>query len=137
MARKSSTEYKALLRCASDLTVLLKNNTVSVSTKLLEKGLVTEEVHDEVLTMQGVSNQDKAARLVFCVTDRVKVSAQQFHDFVDVLKEAGPYFKDIVEKLSSEHGTYLSLSLILDGMFSLIPTFLPCIYRILTRHGLC
>ena len=38
---RDSREYKALLQCASDLTVLLKNNTVSVSTKLLEKGLVT------------------------------------------------------------------------------------------------
>ena len=96
-----SREYKALLHCSSSLTDLLKNNTVSVSSKLLEKGLVTEDIHDWILTAQGTSNQDKAARLVSCVTDRVKDSAKALHDFIDVLK-GDSYFKDTVEKLCAK-----------------------------------
>ena len=98
---RDSREYKALLHCSSSLTDLLKNNTVSVSTKLLEKGLVTEDVRDWVLSAQGVSNQDKAARVVACVTDRVKDSAEILQDFIDVLK-GDSYFKDIVETLCAE-----------------------------------
>ena len=97
----ANLEYRALLQCASGLTDLLQHN-LSVSSKLLEKGLITKDVHDFVLTAQGVSNQVKAARLVSCLTDRVKDAAQVFHDFVDLLKE-DPFFVDIVEKLNTEH----------------------------------
>ena len=98
-----SPGHKALLQCTSELTTHLKH-TLSCSGKLLEKGLITEAVHDYVLTAQGVSNQDKAARLVFCLTDRVKGSTQQFHDFIQVLKETDPFCGDIVDKLTSLHG---------------------------------
>ena len=98
---RDSREYKTLLHCSSSLTDLLKNNTVSVSTKLQEKGLVTEEVHDWILTVQGTSNQDKAARLMSCVTDRVKDSTERLHDFIDILK-GDSYFKDIVEILCAQ-----------------------------------
>ena len=39
---------KAVLQCMSDLTSLLKHN-LSWSGKLLEKGLITEAVHDWIL----------------------------------------------------------------------------------------
>ena len=97
---RESIEYKALLQCTSGLTDLLQHNT-SVSARLLEKGLVTKEVYEWVLTVQGISNQVKAARLVSCVTDRVKDSAGRLHDFIDVLK-GDSYFKDIVEILCAE-----------------------------------
>ena len=100
MSRESS-EYKAVLQCTAGLTDLLQHN-IFVSAKLLEKGLVTKEVYDWILTAQGVANQDKAARLVSCVIDRVKDSAQVLHDFVDVLKD-DPFFADIVDKLTSLH----------------------------------
>ena len=95
--------HKALLQCTSELTDLLQH-TLSVSSKLLEKGLITKDVHDRVLTAQGVSNQDKAAWLVSCLTDRVKGSTQQFHDFIQVLKETDPFCGDIIDKLTSLHG---------------------------------
>ena len=101
---EESPGHKALLQCTSELTSLLKHNLSACSGKLLEKGLITEAVHDWVLTAQGVSNQDKAARLVFCLTDRVKGSTQQFHDFIQVLKETDPFCGDIVDKLTSLHG---------------------------------
>ena len=62
---------------------------------------VREDVRDWVLSAQGVSNQDKAARLVSCVTDRVKDSTGRLHDFIEVLK-GDSYFKDIVETLCAE-----------------------------------
>lgn len=97
----ANIEYRALLQCAYGLTDLLQHN-LSVSDKLLEKGLIAKDVHDYVLTAHGVSNQHKASRLVSCLTDRVKDAAQVFHEFVAVLKE-DPFFNDIVEKINAEH----------------------------------
>ena len=55
-----------------------------------------------VTTAQGISDKDKVVKIVSCVTDLVKVSAQRFHDFVDVLK-LWPYFHEIVQKLNSTY----------------------------------
>ena len=89
---------KAVLQCTSDLASLLKHN-LSCSGKLLEKGLITEAVHDWILTAPAVSNQDRAARLVSCLSDRVK-SAQLFHELIEALKETDPFCGNIVDKLT-------------------------------------
>ena len=101
---EQSAEHKSLVKCASGLTDLLQHNILSVSAKLLEKGLVTKDVHDSVLT-EGVSNHNKAAKLVSCVADRVKGSPRRFHDFIDVLK-GDSYFDDIVQKIISIHSKF-------------------------------
>ena len=102
----SSVERKAVVQCTSDLTSLLKHN-LSCSGKLLEKGLITEAVHNYVLTAQGVSTLEKAARLVSCLADRVGASSQLFQELVQALKEIDPFCGDIVDKLTSLHSTSL------------------------------
>ena len=99
----ANIEYRALLQCAHGLTDLLQHN-LSVSDKLLEKGWITRDLHGWVLTARGVSDHEKASRLVSCLADRVKDAAQVFHDFVAVLKE-DPFFADIVTKINTEHST--------------------------------
>ena len=96
-----SIEHQALLSSLSALAETFQHN-LSLSAKLLEKGLVTEEVHGWQLTATAVSNHDKAARLLACVTDKVKGSSQLYHVFVDILKEK-LYFKEVVEKICAEH----------------------------------
>ena len=102
----ANIEYRALLQCAHGLTDLLQHN-LSVSDKLLEKGWVTRDVHGWALTARGVSDQEKASRLVSCLADRVKDAAQVFHDFIDVhvLKE-DRFFADIVEKINTEYSMF-------------------------------
>ena len=93
-----SAEHKALIQCTSDLTALLQHNLISVSSKLLARGLITDDTSGWVLSAQGVSNLNKAQRLVSCVTDRVKGSSERFQNFVDVLREES-FFEDVVQKL--------------------------------------
>ena len=95
---------KSVVQCTSDLTSLLKHH-LSCSGKLLEKGLITEPVHDWILTAPAVSNQQKAARLVSCLADRVGGSSQLFHELVQALKEIDPFCGDIVDKLTSLRST--------------------------------
>ena len=99
----ANIEYRALLQCAHGLTDLLQHN-LSVSDKLLEKGWITRDLHGWVLTARGVSDHEKASRLVSCLADRVKDASQVFHDFVAVLKE-DPFFADVVTKINTEHST--------------------------------
>ena len=94
-------EHKALLKCANGLSDLLQHDVVSISSQLLETGLVTKEVHDWVLTALGVSNKQKAARLVSCVADQVKASSEKYDLFIDLLKKE-PALQDAVEILSSK-----------------------------------
>ena len=99
-----SPEYKSLLHCTVGLTYLLQHN-LSVPDKLLEKGLVTRDVHNWILTAQGVSNREKAARLVSCITDSIRDSTDKFNIFIKVLGEES-YFDDIVRRLQDERGKY-------------------------------
>ena len=95
-------EYESLAKFTADLSNLLQHNVVSVSGRLLEKGLVTKDVHDSMLTTEGVSGQKNAARLMSCVLDRVKCSSRCFHDFISVLREDA-YFEDVVVKILEVH----------------------------------
>ena len=106
MSIGESPGRKAVLQCSSDLTSLLKDN-LTCSGKLLEKGLITEGVHNYVLTAQGVSAQEKAARLVSCLADRIGASSQGFHHTIEVLREIDPFCGDIINKLTSLHSMSL------------------------------
>ena len=61
---------------------------------------MAKDVHDSVLSVDGASNQSKAAKLLSCVIDKIKNSASRFQDFIDVLGE-DPYFEDIVLKITN------------------------------------
>ena len=102
-----SPECKSLLHCRSGLTDCLKQN-LSVSDKLLEKELVTEAVHEWILTAQGVSNRDKASRVASCVTDSIHVCSDKFNVLIEVLREVSD-FDDIVRRMLDEHGKILLL----------------------------
>ena len=95
-----SPEHNSLCLCTSGLTDLLQHD-LSVSNKLLEKGMVTRDVHNWILTTQGVSKWEKAARLVSCITDSIRVSTDKFDVFIEVLREDS-YFDDIVRKMLDE-----------------------------------
>ena len=96
----TSAEYQAFSWCVSDLTSLLKHNHLSVSSKLLERGLVTDEVYSWALSASGVSDLEKASRVLSCVSTRIKASPQLFHDFIGILSE-DVFYKDVVDRLKS------------------------------------
>ena len=99
---EENIEYKSLAKFIADLSNLLQHNVVTISGRLLEKGLVTKYVHDSMLTTEDVSSQKNAARLMSCVLDRIKYSSRCFHDFISVLREDS-YFEDIVVKILGVH----------------------------------
>ena len=95
-------EYRTLQKFVGTLTDLLQHHVVTISTSLLAKGLLTDDLQSWVLTASGVSNKEKAARILSSVIDQVKHSPQSYVDFIDVLKE-DPFFEGAVKLLSSEY----------------------------------
>jgi hypothetical protein len=102
---EKNIEYQSLLQFADDLTQLIQHNVVSVSSKLFSKGLVAKDVHDSVLSVDGASNQSKAAKLLSCVLDKIKESGDQYQPFIDVLGEDS-YFNNIVLKITEVRGKH-------------------------------
>ena len=102
---EQNAEYESLVKFTTDISNLVQHNIVPVSARLLEKGLVTKDVHDSMLNTEGVSSQKNAARLLSCVLDRIKCSARCFQDFINVLREDS-YFDDVVQKITAVHSKY-------------------------------
>ena len=100
-----SIECHSLRRCFAVLAESIQHDVSLASNKLYERGLLTREVHGWLLTTKGVSDYDKASRLLTCVLDKVKSSKQLYHEFLDILKDE-LYFKDIVETISTEHSMF-------------------------------
>jgi hypothetical protein len=103
--------YQSLLQFADDLTQLIQHNVVSVSSKLFTKGLIAKDIHDSVLSIDGASNQSKAAKLLSCVLDKIRESGDQCQHFIDVLREDS-YFDTIVLKITKVRGKYLELDVL-------------------------
>ena len=102
---EQNLDYQTLIQCADDLTQLIQHNVVSVSSKLFAKGLVAKDVHDSVLSVDGASNQSKAAKLLSCVLDKIKQSTDQYWNFIDVLGEDS-YFDSIMLKITNVRGKH-------------------------------
>ena len=96
-----SPEFKSLFHCTPDLIECLQHSS-SVPDKLLVKGLITKDVHNVIQTAHGLSDKDKARKLVTCVTSCIKQSTEKFNILIEVLQEE-LYFDDIVEKIKAEH----------------------------------
>ena len=106
-----NVEYQSLVQYTSDLTQLIQHNVVSLSSDFFAKGLVAKDVHDSVLSVDGASNQSKAAKLLSCVIDKIRDSCGRFQDFIDVLVK-DPYFDDIVLKITKAHSKMIPIGYI-------------------------
>ena len=93
-------EYEAFLKHTNYLADLLQHQVVSTSSQLLEKKLVSKDLHDWVLTALGVSNKEKATRLLSCVADQIKMSSGKYDAFLDILKKES-CFEDAVKMLTT------------------------------------
>lgn len=96
-----SPEYKSLVHYTSDLIDCLQHSLISISSKLLEKGLVTVDVHNLIQTAHGLSERDKASRLVTCVSSCIKQSTEKFSILIKILQK-DLYFVGLVEKIKAE-----------------------------------
>ena len=77
MATQENIEYLAMLECKVELTSEISAHPLSVSTALVTKGLIPEQVHSYLL-QQTKENEVKASE--------IKVYPPRFYDFLEVLR---------------------------------------------------
>ena len=110
-----SVEYKTLIRCTDKLTIAFKFSIISTANELLANGFISSEAYGNVLTTLGWGEDEKASRLVKCVTDTVKVYPGKYRDFMalPMFQKHGlsKLYDDITNEYSKElhawhHGSY-------------------------------
>lgn len=82
----ANTEYTTLLRCTSELISEISADALSISARLLAKGLIPEALH----------RSPKANELVQHVTSKVKLNQENYEVFISILSEF-PWLGDIVK----------------------------------------
>ena len=102
MAAQQSSEYKTFIQLTDELTTALSHDLTNIAGKLLAKNVITVTVYDMVIEAQspGVTNKDKASRLIACVRDKVKSNPEAFSIFMEVLQDGDPYLEDTIKQLS-------------------------------------
>ncbi len=95
----SSPEYLAMVRSTPQLTNILSQDPVSVAQSLFAAGLIAPGILEEV-QLPTMTGSRKASRLAAVVTDRVKIRASVFHEFIQILEEQGDWTQDLIDTLN-------------------------------------
>ena len=90
--------YFTLQEYVPDIRTAVKANLTQLSGALLAKHLISSE-NDVKLRDRAQNEEDRAADLVTLVMDQVKLNPDNYKTFVDILKESGPHFRHIIQRL--------------------------------------
>lgn len=93
-----SREAATVLRFSERVANLLRHrNYLSVSSKLLQAGLISKRVDDHVRTDTNSSDKEKVNKILKSVTSTGD-NTKWFHDFINILKDDA-VFNDIVSAI--------------------------------------
>ena len=101
MATKQNVEYETLLSCTSELTSEISADPLSVSEKLVAKGLIPPSLHSSA-QLQAKGKELKASELVQQVTNKVKIFPSKFGVFMSILGEF-LWLKDVLELVNERY----------------------------------
>ena len=105
----NSAEYRTLQHHTNDLGRAVKEDLGDLSGALFAAGLITKLNRDEVTYMMHLK-EERAAKLVGFVQDKVAENPQNYHTFISLLRQRDPSkYRDILWEV--EH-TYKSMSLL-------------------------
>ncbi len=68
---------------------------------MLEKNLIPESMHASAISVNGISSSVKAAELMGAILTQVHIQPATFDIFLNVLKEAGTYTRNMIEKITA------------------------------------
>ena len=78
-----------------------KMGMIAITVMAYSKMLITDEVKNFVLSVNGTSEQVKANILVSAIEERIKGDPSAFNTFVEILR-LEPAYKHLADKLTSE-----------------------------------
>ena len=100
MSTKENIEYTTLVELTADITSEIAADPLAISEKLRAKGFIAEAQHNAARS-DGITDQEKASKLLEQVTRKVKLRRERFHEFVKILSEF-MWLKDIVESIQEK-----------------------------------
>ena len=104
-----SEEYRTVVKCTKQLEIALQSDR-DIAHFLHQEGFVTEEVYDDVLNPRStLTDHQKAGKLVTAIRNKVELSAQDYHTFVNHLRN-NKINKTIVMILDEEYNKQESTS---------------------------
>ena len=92
-----------MIGCTDKLTAAFGSSLLTVSNELLAKGFISTEAHGKVVT-SALGDDEKAARLVKCVTDQVSVCPGKYYDFMALPIFKEPWLKPLHQVLTTTYG---------------------------------
>ena len=98
MALARDDIYTTLLEHVPNIRTAVKANLTQLSGALLAKHLISPG-SDVKLRDRSQNEEDRAADLVTLVMDQVKLNPDNYKTFIDILKESGPHFENIIQLL--------------------------------------
>ena len=98
---KDTAEYRAFVACTSKLVDAIKGD-LNIANQLLEKGLISDEIHEVLFRSQRFSKKTKATKIFSSVKSRIKADKICFDVFCDILRESGPYYADLYQLLKGK-----------------------------------
>ena len=94
----SSAEYDTMITLTTDLQLATKSDLTFLSGALLGENLISSRNGSELRNVAH-SEEDRAARLVELIQDKVKQNPQHYYTFISVLEKNQDYYSDILKKL--------------------------------------
>ena len=90
--------YQVLVKCAPRVTQGLSREPAAVATLLLSKGLVSDELVEEIIDLPQTKTRN-GQKLYTAVLDVVKNFPHRYTDFISVLKENSHLYGDLLTAL--------------------------------------
>ena len=101
---KDTAEFKAFVACASKLVAAIEGD-LSIADQLLDKGLISDEIHEKLLPQsQRFSKRTKAGEIFSSVKNKIKEDKIYFDVFCDILEKNGLYYVDVYQLLKGKVG---------------------------------
>ncbi len=99
-----SIEWQTLRKNVLELEIALKENFNPIIGELRNQGLIKDSTYERVQsTRLQFTEEERARELVRSIEDVVKVSSENYVNFIEILSRNRLY-KDILKKLKSTHG---------------------------------
>ena len=82
----NTAEYRTLQCLTSDLCLAVKQDLIGLSGDLFADGFITQNISEDLRNSMH-SKEDRAARLIGIVQDKVREGPCNYHTFISVLKK--------------------------------------------------
>ena len=93
-----TVEFQKIKKSQEALMCAVQDNLVTLSIALSSKELITFE-NGEYLRNESISQSKRAAKLVTLVVNKVLQDSQNYRIFVNILKEKGAVYKEVIRQL--------------------------------------